>query len=398
MTRYLQFLVLLFAFGISNAYAQGDLQITLSQPPSTSDQQVGRIVLTLTNTGKEPVAILKWKTPFIEAGGRLPNSLFVIVDAKGQRVAYTGRNVKFVNMTADSFLTLEPGQSVSKVVDLAQDYAISDGAYKVMYTQDLSAKPPVKSGTGQQVKAIPPSLQKSSPSNTLDIWVNTSLLGGKRQQAMLSRLSATMTVASTPCSALQQTVLNAALGGAQALGTSTYSYINSIMLPPDGSADPVSIIPSGRFALWLGNMGPIHQSDYQGPIMGTPNTITTGFFMSNFLIGELQSGNINLVCNTCDGYDPNAAAFAETTTQYVIDICPAYYNQPLNGVDSQSGIVIHELSHFPSTNGSLSYPGTTDIAYGQAAAQALAASNMAEADANADNYEYFFENAPGVSQ
>jgi hypothetical protein len=61
---------------------------------------------------------------------------------------------------------------------------------------------------------------------------------------------------------------------------------------------------------------------------------------------------------------------------------------PLTGTDSQAGALGHEMSHFQSVG------GTTDHIYGAANSQALAASDPAKAIENADNFEYYLENAP----
>lgn len=65
-----------------------------------------------------------------------------------------------------------------------------------------------------------------------------------------------------------------------------------------------------------------------------------------------------------------------------------FASAPLEGTDSQAGALGHEMSHFSSVG------GTDDHAYGTADSQALAQSDSAKALENADNFEYYLENAP----
>ena len=74
-----------------------------------------------------------------------------------------------------------------------------------------------------------------------------------------------------------------------------------------------------------------------------------------------------------------------------IYLCGAFWSAANTGTDSRAGTLVHESSHF-TVNG-----GTTDIAYGQSAAKALAKSNPANAVRNADSHEYFAENTPALS-
>lgn len=177
MKRHARFAVMiLFVVGIASA--TDALQVTLSQPNNSVDKQTGVIVLTLTNHGTTPIDVLKWKSPFVEAGGGLASDLFAITDSTGKRTDYTGSFAKFVHMTADSFIHLQPGQSVSKAVDLGRDYNLSDGIYTVTYDQDMSAVPP-KDGAADAEQS-PLHVGAHSVSNALQIWINSSLLQAKK--------------------------------------------------------------------------------------------------------------------------------------------------------------------------------------------------------------------------
>ncbi len=57
------------------------------------------------------------------------------------------------------------------------------------------------------------------------------------------------------------------------------------------------------------------------------------------------------------------------------------------GTDSQSGTLIHEMSHFENIG------GTMDHAYGLRNAKVLASQDPKRALYNADTFEYYLENA-----
>ncbi|MBM7128681.1 M35 family metallo-endopeptidase [Dyella mobilis] len=124
---------------------------------------------------------------------------------------------------------------------------------------------------------------------------------------------------------------------------------------------------------------------------------------------KLQSNEINLTCDACDGWSPDTAAHSTTSTPFLIYLCQKYFTLGTTGADSQGGTILHELTHFTYSfqeNGCEPLPndgvacqtqtitinGTGDYAYGTAAAAALAASNIHEARYNADNWEFFYEN------
>jgi len=78
-----------------------------------------------------------------------------------------------------------------------------------------------------------------------------------------------------------------------------------------------------------------------------------------------------------------AYTYKDTRTIY---LCNMYIAAPFCGIDSKTGILIHELTHAVS--------GTSDHAYGLSGAKQLAINGPDKAVENADNYEYYIENLP----
>jgi peptidyl-Lys metalloendopeptidase len=68
-------------------------------------------------------------------------------------------------------------------------------------------------------------------------------------------------------------------------------------------------------------------------------------------------------------------------------LCPLFWQRPFRGADSQTGILIHELTH------AFSY--TADHRYGRARCLDLARTSPALAITNADNFEYYVEELIG---
>lgn len=130
------------------------------------------IEFTITNKAREPIDVLRYQTPFVAADGVLPSPLFQVHDDSGAAVAYTGKNLKFVGAQDSSFIHLASGESVTIEVDLARDYALKNGHYKVTYVPSPVVRYPLKTRS-LDLEHLP---RSSLESNELSIWVNGSLL------------------------------------------------------------------------------------------------------------------------------------------------------------------------------------------------------------------------------
>ena len=123
-------IAVLAVIGTAGAAPKGGLTVDLkvAQSDFRASQDV-LVTVTLTNRGKQPARILKWFTP---ADG-VDESLFTVT-RDGQPVAYTGAHVKRPAATSGDYLQLDPGASVSNVVNLADLYDFSGtGRYEITY-------------------------------------------------------------------------------------------------------------------------------------------------------------------------------------------------------------------------------------------------------------------------
>ncbi|MET0934790.1 MAG: hypothetical protein ABWX83_02310 [Luteibacter sp.] len=121
------------------ARAEGRLEAVLEAPYPFDPDRSAVVKLTLQNAGDRPATIFMFDTPFAAAGGRLPRSQFVVTDASGAEVRYRGRWVNAKPVLASNFYTLQPGEVMSKEVDLIHEYNYGNGgAFAVSYSVDLN--------------------------------------------------------------------------------------------------------------------------------------------------------------------------------------------------------------------------------------------------------------------
>lgn len=107
---------------------QVTLNCTLRAPAHVVVGQPVMLAFTLRNTGPVPVDVLVWGTPF-ENGWFAP---YVGVTRAGQALAYGGASVKRGEPGPADYLRIEPGQSRSATVDLAQAFDLrAPGDYHV---------------------------------------------------------------------------------------------------------------------------------------------------------------------------------------------------------------------------------------------------------------------------
>ena len=132
--------ILLIAFGVKSmlsARAQG----TNSKTPTGAVASLGsektsfgaveqvNLQVTITNPNDFSVGVLKWFTPAEGVQGPL-----FTVTRDGEPVAYIGIMVKRAAPTAQDYLTLGAGESLTRTVDLSAYYDLSiSGNYEVRY-------------------------------------------------------------------------------------------------------------------------------------------------------------------------------------------------------------------------------------------------------------------------
>ncbi|MEW5941887.1 MAG: hypothetical protein AB1750_19665, partial [Chloroflexota bacterium] len=193
----------------ANAAPGGQLAVRIGADQATFAAGESALVnVTVSNTGRRPAKILKWHTPYDDVEA----SLFAIT-RDGAPVAYLGAFYKRSAPTSADYVTLRPGESFTRTVDLGQYYDLSvTGTYSIRYDfGNLS-------------------------SNKLDLG-----LEGRPNPVPASILpdAVTGSTAFNKCAATQQSTLLSARDQASAYAADSFSYLNANKTGP-------------RYTTWFG--------------------------------------------------------------------------------------------------------------------------------------------------
>lgn len=316
--------------------ANRSLQVSLSasQGEFAADDAV-MVTVTITNTGKATARVLGWYLPSPDAEEEVFS-----VTRDGLPVEYLGPHYKRPAADELDYLSLSPGQSVSRSVDLAAQYDFSvSGEYAVRY--DVTARELhgprspeqfrlASNEVGAKVDGRPSTQARPPPS------------GGPYDRCDATQISL-----------IQQAVSTA---GSMSSGAATY-------LGGNPSATP-------RYTTWFGTFS---TSGW--------NTVSSHF---QAIRNAVNAGSLTFDC----GCKKNYYAYVYSNQPYRIYLCNVFWSAPMSGTDSKGGTLVHETSHFTVV------AGTNDYAYGQTACKSLAISSPTNARNNADSHEYFAENTP----
>jgi len=296
------------------------------------------VTVSITNTSRHPVNLLRWQLPSDELEG----ALFRIT-RDGEVVAYTGPLIKRTAPDAADRLRIEPGAALQYQVELTSAYDLTrSGRYAIEYTS--------RGRHGAAAAKL-----RSDP---LYLWLEGR--SGLAAKAPAPPPSGPISYTGN-CSASQQTALQAAVSSATSYAVGANSYLA-------GAPSPTQ-----RYQKWFGS---VSNSGW--------TTAATHF---NALQNTFQTKALTLDCK-CK--KQNIYAYVYPTQPYKIYLCGAFWAAPNTGTDSRAGTLIHEMSHFNVV------AGTDDWAYGQTAAANLALTDPAKALDNADSHEYFAENSPAL--
>ncbi len=349
MRRFSKFLLsALLAWGADTAVAApaDALEVRLSAPTPVLQGDVDvHLTVTITNTGRSPVQLLRWQLP----GDELESALFRIT-RDGQKVAYTGPLIKRTAPEAADQVRIDAGATLTYQVELTGAYdLVRNGRYTIEFNS--------KGGHGAKAAQL-----RSQP---LYLWLEgrtAKVAGGAGTAGGAAAAAAVGSISFTGnCSASQQTALQQAVTAATGYANSAVSYLSSAP-----SATP-------RYVKWFGA--------YSSAGWGTAKA---------HFVNEQSAFTTQALTLDCKCKKSNIYAYVYPTQPYKIYLCGAFWAAPLTGTDSRAGTLIHEMSHFNVV------AGTDDWAYGQSAAANLALTDPAKALDNADSHEYFAENTPAL--
>jgi len=330
--------------------------LIISVEPGAND---GAVRVHLSNTSSSPLSVLKWDTPFEQT---LSHNVFRVEKfEKGFpfpiAVDYTGREVKRAAPVDDSFMVLQPGETITKDVQLNEYYDIDTlGEHTVRFGGPVRFEPysQFQSRSKNSLRNVAAMEELVMSSNSVELALTPSFNSRLRPLAFNS------------CTVQQQGEIAQASTIAESLTATALSDLQNLPV-----SDRVS---SPRYTTWFG--------EYTEARF---NTVT-----SNYDAIDRAFDNANLQFN-CGCNEPGVYAFVYPALPYSVTLCPAFWSAPLNGLNSKAGTIIHEISHFTIV------AGTDDHAYQVGATQRLARTNPDLAIDNADNMEYFAENDPALA-
>ncbi|WP_231511159.1 M35 family metallo-endopeptidase [Chondromyces apiculatus] len=329
--------------------AASELQITLSggEAVLTADDEV-TIDVTFTNTSSAPVRLLKWYL----GGDKIQERLFEVT-RDGEPVAYVGPMVKRGVPGDADYLSLEPGESLTRTVLLSEDYDLTeDGDYEVRYDVGaLHEGAVLYTNVGQ--------LRSKSMTMFLEGRWNERILPEETLGKAAGQSNALGY--SGACTTSEQSTIASAVAAAQSYANESYNYLNT-----------TTPSATNRYKTWFGAY--------------TSSRWTTAKTHFNAIKNAFANQNVVVDCSCNDSY----FAYVYPTAPYKIYVCNAFWSAPLTGTDSKAGTLVHEMSHFNAV------AGTDDHAYGHTAAKKLATNTPTKALDNADNHEYFAENTPAL--
>lgn len=319
------------------AVEAGSISVSLSVPKAALSAREDVLVsVTLRNNGSRAARLLKWNTPAED----VEEALFdVTVD--GKAVAFTGPHYKRPAPQDSDYLTLAPGETLTRTVALSDFYDLSStGSYRVSYA------------------AQPHGSVAAFASNSVDVWVEGRANVDREAAAAPGGTVTLGAVTYSKCDATQQATALQALNAASTMANGANTYLAGT---PSGTP---------RYTTWFGAFS---SSGW--------NTAKTHFVA---IKDAFDTKPVTVDCGCKKTY----YAYVYPAQPYKIYVCKAFWSAPMTGTDSKGGTLIHEMSHFTAV------AGTDDHVYGQSGAKSLAISNPAQALDNADSHEYFAENTP----
>lgn len=294
------------------------------------------VELTYTNDSDRPVRLLTWGE---SAADLLEDDLFAVT-VDGARAAYIGPHYKRPAPRDADYVTLAPGDSLTRTADLSDLYDLTrTGSYDIRYA-DAHA-----------------TLAATLASNPVALQIAGR--ARPRRDADLAPRSGPL--AYNKCTTGQQSDIVAAVAASSSMANDAATYL----------AGPASGTP--RYTQWFGAF--------------SSNNWNTAKAHYAAIKDALDSKPLTVDCGCKKPY----YAYVYPDSPYKIYVCKAFWSAPVSGTDSRGGTLIHELSHFTVV------AGTDDHVYGQSGAASLAASNPTDALDNADNHEYFAENTPALN-
>jgi len=266
--------------------------------------------------------------------------------------------------TLSDFMTIQPGQVVSTVLDLSKGYNFPvEGEYSGTLNTVFKAH------VGELA------VETASAEHFADELVSSSVFTIKVRQS------------SPLVSEMDNSTATHGVGGVIQLISCTTTQSDQVK-----SADTVAsgltgdvqklmgktCASGGTYVTWMGVCDSTRYS-----------TVTNNF---NKIASRISAG-YRVDCSGKNPCSANTYAYVyPSDSTFTVYVCGAFWSASANSCvyDSRGGTIVHEISHFSAV------AGTQDIQYGTAGCKNLAQSNPNNAVKNADSHEYLAESCPKV--
>jgi len=323
-------------------------------------QRDGLVEVSMRNSQAEPVTLLVWNSPLDRHDDVFRANLFELRHYSGVNAIYAGVLIKR-KPTLSDFMTMQPGQVVSTVLDLSKGYNFP---VEGEYSGTLSTV--FKTHVGELGETV-------SAENFAEELVSSEVFTIKvRQSAPLvweiDNSTATdglgNVVQYISCTTAQSDQVKTADG----VASSQTSAVQTLMGKTCASG--------GTYVRWMGACDTARVS-----------TVTSNF---NKIASRISSG-YRVDCSGKSPCSSNTYAYVyPSDANYIVYVCGAFWSASGNtcAFDSRGGTIVHEISHFTPV------AATQDIQYGTSGCENLAKSNPANAVKNADSHEYLSETCP----
>lgn len=316
------------------------------------------VLFKLTNNSSQAVHVLKWGTPL----EKVFNHDMFVVKQGNSIMPYIGRMVTRLQPQADDFVTLQPDESISQTIDIADGYEVYDaGDYTILFDSLVTLI------TGETIN-LNNTNQAGSDNRHLVHLKSTAITATLFTDR--ERIAAKVAPAFSSCSVTQQNKLDEVLTQAEILADKSFNALIST----DDALRP----NANRYNTWFGSYT---RKRY--------DRVSENFERIHDILANRQ---VTFDCHCDPSVGFNVIAYIEIPNiNYKVHICNLFWFQQLTGIRSQSGILVHEISHFDDS------ANTRDHVYEKFSSQSLAKTNPDKAIQNADNYEFFAENIPFLS-
>ena len=349
------------------------LHVQLYSHDEYKSDEATSLIFEVSNPTNKAIRILKWNTPL---EGLRSNCLDV--KRNGKPVPYDGIMVKRGAPTAEDFLTVPAGKSVTNKVDLGKAYDMSaPGRVKVDFKKEglRLAADTVETSLAKTNSVAIAGVPSFKPARSVKVVTKSAdfkITGSAKKrlplgaEARASQKPNRKTTAAKKANAAVSSPYPCLLTG----GTAAQQQI--VKLAHENGYKLVvaalrTMAKNKQYITWFGAIASVRFNKVKTDFLKIKAEYENKQFTYN-LTGTSKDCQGNTYAYTYQGGD-------------TIWLCSAFWAAPDTGADSRAGTLVHERSHASAY--------TDDLAYGEQECKALAKTAPVKAVNNADSHEFY---------